>query len=85
MNFAGVALIEDRHRYVNKKLFTLKDTELRFGYFYDGHWKIYRPFADKKVKWVPNNVPIDVMEGKSNIINVKNAFINKSDRIPGAS
>jgi len=32
--------------YLNKKLFTLKDTELRFGYFYNGHWKIYRPFAD---------------------------------------
>jgi hypothetical protein len=66
--------------YLNKKLFTLSDTELRFGYFYDGHWKIYRPFANKKVKWVPNNVPITHMEGKENIINVKNAVINKSKK-----
>ncbi len=36
--------------YLNKSMFPLKDTELRFGYFYDGHWKIYRPFADKKNK-----------------------------------
>jgi len=66
--------------YLNKKLFTLKDTELRFGYFYHGHWKIYRPFVDKKVKWLPNNVPITELEGKKNIINVKNAFINKSKK-----
>ena len=26
--------------YFNKKLFPLKETELKFGYFYDGHWKI---------------------------------------------
>jgi len=66
--------------YLNKKLFNLKETELRFGYFYEGHWKIYRPFADRKVKWVPNNVPITMLEGKENIINVKNAFINKSKK-----
>ena len=66
--------------YLNKKLFTLNETELRFGYFYDGHWKIYRPFANKKVKWVPNNVPITHLEGKENIINVKNALINASKK-----
>ncbi len=30
--------------------------------FYDGHWKIYRPYADRKNKWVPNNVPITAMD-----------------------
>ena len=66
--------------YLNKQLFPLKETELRFGYLYDGHWKIYRPFADKKSKWVPNNVPITAMDGKENIINCKMAFINKSKK-----
>ena len=66
--------------YLNKSLFPLKDTELKFGYFYDGHWKIYRPFGDKKSKWVPNNVPITAMDGKENIINCDTAFINKSKK-----
>lgn len=66
--------------YLNKQLFPLKDTELRFGYFYDGHWKIYRPFADKKNKWLPNNVPITMMDGKEDISNCKVAFINKSKK-----
>jgi DNA primase len=66
--------------FLNKKLFTLSDTELRFGYFYDGYWKIYRPFAGKKNKWVPNNVPITEMDGKENIINCDVAFINKSKK-----
>lgn len=66
--------------YLNKRLFVLKDTELRFGYFYDGHWKIYRPYAAKAYKWVPNNTPITHLEGKKNIIGVDNAFINKSKK-----
>lgn len=66
--------------YFNKQLFPLKDTDLRFGYFYDGNWKIYRPFGDKKSKWMPNNVPITTMEGKDNIINCDVAFINKSKK-----
>lgn len=66
--------------YLNKKLFHLKDTELRFGYFYDGYWKIYRPFGDKKNKWVPNNVPITAMDGKEDIKHCRMAFINKSKK-----
>ena len=66
--------------YLNKSLFSIKNNELTFGYFYDGHWKIYRPFADKKVKWVPNNVPITTMDGKSDIKDCKIAFINKSKK-----
>jgi hypothetical protein len=66
--------------YLNKKLFSLKDTELRFGYFYNGHWKIYRPFAPRRQKWVPNNVPIHYMDGKKDIKNCHNAFINKSKK-----
>lgn len=66
--------------YLNKQLFTFKPFELKFGYYYDGHWKIYRPHADKKVKWVPNNVPIHTMEGLENIKGVPFAFINKSKK-----
>jgi hypothetical protein len=66
--------------FLNKSLFAIKENELTFGYFYDGHWKIYRPFADKKVKWVPNNVPITAMDGKEDIKNCKVAFINKSKK-----
>jgi len=66
--------------YFNKQKFPLKETELRFGYFYDGHWKIYRPFADKKSKWMPNNVPITMMDGKENIVNCDVALINKSKK-----
>ncbi len=66
--------------YLNKSRFPLKETELRFGYFYDGHWKTYRPFADKKSKWVPNNVPISIMDGKEDIKGCDVAFINKSKK-----
>lgn len=66
--------------YLNKSLFAIKENELTFGYLYDGHWKIYRPFADKKVKWVPNNVPITTMDGKADIKDCKVAFINKSKK-----
>ena len=66
--------------YLNKQLFYIKESELTFGYLYDGHWKIYRPFGDKKNKWVPNNVPITAMDGKDDISNCKVAFINKSKK-----
>ena len=67
--------------YLNKQRFPLGENELRFGYLYEGqYWKIYRPFADKKHKWMPNNVPITAMDGKDNIKDCKTAFINKSKK-----
>lgn len=67
--------------YLNKQKFPLLETELRFGYLYEGqYWKIYRPFAEKKKKWMPNNVPITAMDGKENIKNCQVAFINKSKK-----
>ena len=53
---------------------------MRFGYLYDGHWKIYRPFADKRSKWIPNNVPITAMDGMEDIKDCDVAFINKSKK-----
>ena len=66
--------------YFNRQLFPLKETELRFGYYYDGHWKIYRPYVDPRHKWMPNNVPITAMDGKNDIIGADLAFINKSKK-----
>lgn len=60
--------------YFDRKLYTLGN-ELRFGYYYDGSWKIYRPFGTKKTKWAPNNVPITVMDGKKNLVKDKPSFI----------
>jgi len=65
--------------YLNRRIVHLKETELRFGYFYDGHWKIYRPFS-KDFKWFPNNVPISAMDGKDDLDKTKMAFINKSKK-----
>lgn len=66
--------------FLNKKRFPMKDTDLRFGYLYGNKWKIYRPFADKKSKWVPNNVPISTMEGVDCLNREQPAFINKSKK-----
>ncbi len=66
--------------YLNKKRIVLKDSELRFGYLYDGNWKIYRPFSDRKWKWMPNNVPITAMDGMDDIKNCHTAFITKSKK-----
>lgn len=66
--------------FLNKSRFVLKETDLRFGYLYDGHWKIYRPFIDKKYKWVPNNVPITTLDGVEDILNCGAMFINKSKK-----
>jgi DNA primase len=66
--------------YLNRQLFPSKSTELKFGYLYDGHWKIYRPFGNKRNKWVPNNVPITAMDGKEDVKDCDVAFINKSKK-----
>jgi DNA primase len=66
--------------YLNKKKFIVPDNELRFGYLYDGKWKIYRPFSDKKTKWMPNNVPATAMDGLDDIKDCNVAFINKSKK-----
>jgi len=67
--------------YLNKSRFPIKENELTFGYLYEGqYWKIYRPFADRKSKWVPNNVPITTMDGKEDIRYCNTAFINKSKK-----
>lgn len=64
--------------YVNKQKYPLKDGDLRFGYLYEGgYWKIYRPFEDKKRKWICN-VPITTTYGLESLNSDKNALICKS-------
>jgi hypothetical protein len=66
--------------FLNKERFNLND-ELRFGYFYEGSWKIYTPFSkNPKMKWMPNNVPLTYLEGKENIIQCDTAIITKSKK-----
>ena len=66
--------------FLNKKRWVTDPTVLTFGYLYNGHWKIYKPFADKKYKWVPNNVPITAMDGLEDIKDCHTAFITKSKK-----
>jgi hypothetical protein len=66
--------------YLNKTKFSMSDTMLRFGYLYDGHWKIYRPYEDKRHKWIPNNVPIVTLDGKNDIHKDYPCLITKSKK-----
>ena len=66
--------------FLNKKRWVVDPKVLTFGYLYEGHWKIYKPFADKKYKWVPNNVPITAMDGLEDIEDCHTAFITKSKK-----
>ena len=63
--------------YFNKQKFPLKDTDLRFGYYYGGYWKLYRPFLDKKNKWL-GNVPLQTSWGTENLKKDKNSLVCKS-------
>jgi hypothetical protein len=65
--------------FFNSSRFFLKESELRFAYLYDGHWKVYRPFADKKNKWNPNNVPNTALDGQDGIL-CNNLLILKSKK-----
>jgi hypothetical protein len=50
--------------YVNRERIMLPPTELVFGYLEEkiGKWKIYRPFVDKKHKWM-TNIPHNHISG----------------------
>lgn len=64
--------------FLNRQLFPMKETEMVFGYLYDGHWKIYFPQAkDKKRKWL-SNVPLTKSYGLNNLKSEHNSLICKS-------
>jgi len=64
--------------FLNRQKFCLKEGELRFGYLYEGgFWKLYRPYNDKKSKWV-SNVPLATAYGLNNLNKEHNTLICKS-------
>lgn len=63
--------------YLNKKLLSLAD--LRFGYFFNGTWKIYQPLESKRKKWL-TNTPLTYLDGKENIKNCETAWVTKSKK-----
>lgn len=65
--------------FLNRKLFPLKENELRFGYYYPegGFWKLYRPLSPKKSKWI-SNVPLNYSWGIENLSKENNCLIAKS-------
>jgi hypothetical protein len=76
--------LRDNHIYsidklfLNRKRFPLKETELRFGYLYQGrYWKLYRPHNSKKTKWL-SNVPLSLAGGLENLDKNHNTLIAKS-------
>ena len=66
--------------YLNRERIMLPSTELVFGYLMEDKWKIYRPFADKKHKWL-TNIPHNYISGLSRIINnCKTGVITKAKK-----
>lgn len=65
--------------YINKLPIDFKIKEIRFGYYYEGYWKIYRPNAEKDKKWL-SNVPIDYIEGRKHINPSMPVVITKSKK-----
>lgn len=67
--------------YLDGRRFPLKDTELVFGYLEEDRWKIYRPFADRKLgKWM-TNIPNNLISGISKIKpGTKIALITKAKK-----
>lgn len=64
--------------FLNRKRFVLKDTELRFGYLYEGrYWKLYRPYNSKKTKWL-SNVPLSLAGGLNNLNRDYNTLVCKA-------
>jgi hypothetical protein len=64
--------------YLNRKLFPIKDDELRFAYLFEGsYWKLYFPNREKKRKWI-SNVPLSLAYGLNNLNKDHNTLICKS-------
>jgi hypothetical protein len=63
--------------FLNKSKYLLNDNELRFGYLYNGYWKLYRPFAEKRHKWL-SNVPLSMAYGLNNLSPDSSTLITKS-------
>jgi hypothetical protein len=64
-----------KNLYLNRDRIPSKEEELSFGYFFEGGWwKIYRPMAEKKRKWL-SNVPITTVYGLNSLKSAYNTLI----------
>lgn len=64
----------------NRQKWPLRSTDLVFGYLYGDKWKIYWPLKERRLKWLPNNVPNDTMDGLENLLNCNVGLITKSKK-----
>ena len=77
-NLKGVKIYSIEEAFLNKKKYSFGIGEMRFGYLHDGgYWKIYRPNADKKKKWI-SNVPLTTAIGLENLCLGHNTLVTKS-------
>lgn len=66
--------------YLNRERIMLPITDLVFGYLMEDKWKIYRPLADKKDKWM-TNVPNSYISGMYRIKDgCENVVITKAKK-----
>lgn len=52
-----------KRAYLNRQKIPIDPQELRFGYLFNSHWKLYFPERPKRKKWI-SNVPLTYIEGK---------------------
>jgi hypothetical protein len=65
--------------YLNRKLYPMKETEMRYGYLFGNTWKLYFPNSSKKRKWL-SNVPLKTAYGLENLNKDHNALILDSKK-----
>jgi|SRR5882757_1728743 len=65
---------------INKVVVTDWESSLKFGYFYNPHWKVYRPLVEKKKKWIWNNTPNDRMYGLGEVKGKDTVIVTKSHK-----
>lgn len=78
LNTLDVQVYQVKDLWLNRKKIPLPKDEIVIAYlFNEKYWKIYRPFADKKHKWL-SNVPVALMYNLSSIDGCESAIILKS-------
>lgn len=63
---------------ISRKVIPNYDKTLRFGYYFNPFWKVYRPLMPKDKKWIFNNTPNDTMYGLENIREGEDILVTKS-------
>lgn len=66
-----------KEAYLNRRRYFIGENELRFGYLFNGYWKLYFPNREKKRKWI-SNVPITHAFGLENLSPEHNSLVLNS-------